>query len=94
MTAEDKLMTTETTQTNDEVTEDMQFALIYLEGIVGMDPTDQFAARALRGAKFMSQALDGLSNMLRMLPMETQQRIAEDMYSLVTKNRERMHLMA
>jgi hypothetical protein len=79
--------------TNEQVTAEMQFAIFFLEELAERHPDNTSAARALAGVNFMSMALDGLSNMMRMLPVETQRQIAEDMYALVGQNKERMQLM-
>ena len=68
-----------------EMTEDMRFCLEYLQEHDRL--TDNVAsARALRGAQYMSLALDGLSCMLRALPEETQQRMAQDMYEMAVES--------
>jgi len=78
---------------NEQVTQDMLYAVEFLETLAYNEPNNADAARALNGAKYLSMALDGLSNMMRMLPAETQKQIARDMFELVNKNREGMHLI-
>lgn len=70
---------TETSTT--EMTEDMRFCLEYLDQL-HKDTDSDVVARALRGAQYMSMALDGLSGMLRALPVETQKQMAQDMYNM------------
>jgi hypothetical protein len=69
-----------------EMTEDMQFCLSLLNRMVREYPDNVDLNRALRGAQYMSLALDGLSGMLRALPEETQQRMAQDMYEMAVES--------
>jgi hypothetical protein len=78
---------------NEQVTQDMLYAVEFLETLAYNEPNNADAVRALNGAKYLSMALDGLSNMMRSLPAETQMQIARDMFELVNKNREGMHLI-
>ena len=75
-----------------EMTEDMRFCMELLGHMVDEFPDNQDLVRALRGAQYMSLALDGLASMLRALPLETQQQMAQDMYAMaVDKSKESVH---
>lgn len=67
-----------------EMTDDMRFCLEYLVEHDRLSDNEA-SARALRGAQYMSLALDGLAGMLRALPEETQKRMAQDMYDMAMR---------
>lgn len=69
----------------------MRFCLTYLQTLVDVNPDHENIARALKGAELLVQALDGLTAMLRMLPPETQQRMAQDLYEIATQRQGELH---